>query len=239
MRIAKHIARTGVCSRRQAEVLITQNRIKLNGKLLKSPAINVSPSDEILLNNKPLPAMEKIRLFLYHKPAGLLTTHKDPQGRPTIFEKLPATLPRLLSVGRLDFNTQGLLLLTNDGDLSRKLELPASGITRRYKVRAFGNLRQEDLAPLANGLSVDGILYGSMQATLDRRQGDNIWLTISIKEGKNREVKKVLESLNLQVNRLIRVSYGPFQLRNLVKGQVQEVSRKFLKDYLAKFLEKT
>ena len=236
MRIAKFMARSGVCSRREAEALIAQKRVKLNGKVLSSPAINVSSQDKILFDDRPLPRIEPTRLFLYHKPSGLLTTHKDPEGRPTIFDNLPNNLPRVLSVGRLDYNTQGLLLLTNDGDLSRKLELPSTGWLRRYRVRAYGDLSQSDLDSLSRGISVDGVLYGSIEAELERRQGDNVWLTMSIREGKNREIKKVLESLGLQVNRLIRVSYGPFQLKHLGKGEVEEVRRRVLKDQLGTLL---
>lgn len=232
MRISKYMSRCGVCSRRDAESLIVSGRVKLNGEILRSPAINVSCDDLILLDDTPLPTMEPTRLFLYHKPSGCLTTHKDPEGRPTIFDNLPLGLPRLLSVGRLDYNTQGLLLLTNDGELSRTLELPSTGWRRCYRVRAYGSLSQSDLDTLSSGVSVDGVLYGSIDATLERRQGDNVWLTFCMSEGKNREIRRVLESLDLRVNRLIRVSYGPFELRDLPSGSVIEVRRKVLRSHL-------
>ena len=211
-RIAKAIARAGLCSRREAEAWIAAGRVALNGEVIASPARNVTRADRISVDGQPLPSRERTRLFLYHKPRGLLTSHADPGGRPTIFSALPKGLPRLISVGRLDINTEGLLLLTNDGSLARVLELPATGWLRRYRVRAHGRVTPEQLARLTAGITIDGIRYGPIEATLDRAQGSNVWLAFAIREGKNREVKNVLGHLGLKVNRLIRVSFGPFQL---------------------------
>jgi 23S rRNA pseudouridine2605 synthase len=222
-RIAKVIARAGLASRREAETWIAAGRVSVNGTIISSPALNVTPSDQILVDGAPLQARERTRLFLYHKPRGLMTTHSDPEGRDTIFRALPKGLPRLISVGRLDINTEGLLLLTNDGGLARILELPATGWLRRYRVRALGRVRQEALDRLRGGITIDGIRYGPIEATLDREQGANVWLTFGIREGKNREVRKVLESLGLKVNRLIRVAFGPFDLGDLDDGAVKEV----------------
>jgi 23S rRNA pseudouridine2605 synthase len=222
-RIAKVIARAGLASRREAEAWITAGRVSVNGALISSPALNVTPSDQIAVDGVPLRARERTRLFLYHKPRGLVTTHSDPQGRDTIFRALPKGLPRLISVGRLDINTEGLLLLTNDGGLARVLELPATGWLRRYRVRALGRVRQDALDQLRGGATIDGIHYGPIEATLDREQGANVWLTFGIREGKNREVRNVLESLGLKVNRLIRVAFGPFELGEIDDGEVKEV----------------
>ena len=222
-RIAKVIARAGLASRREVEGWITAGRVSVNGALISSPALNVTPSDHIAVDGRPLRARERTRLFLYHKPRGLVTSHSDPQGRDTIFRTLPKYLPRLMSVGRLDINTEGLLLLTNDGGLARVLELPATGWLRRYRVRAFGRVGQNALERLRAGATVDGIHYGPIEATLDREQGANIWLTFAVREGRNREVRKVLESLGLRVNRLIRVTFGPFELGELDDGEVKEV----------------
>jgi len=222
-RIAKVIARAGLASRREAETWITAGRVSVNGAVISSPALNVKPSDRITVDGTPLRARERTRLFLYHKPRGLMTTHSDPEGRDTIFRALPKGLPRLISVGRLDINTEGLLLLTNDGGLARILELPATGWLRRYRVRALGRVRQEALDRLRSGVTIDGVRYGPIEATLDREQGANIWLTFGIREGKNREVRKVLESLGLKVSRLIRVAFGPFDLGDLDDGSVKEV----------------
>jgi 23S rRNA pseudouridine2605 synthase len=201
--------------------------------VIASPALDVTPADRIVVDGAPLPARERTRLFLYHKPRGLVTTHADPQGRSTVFAALPRTLPRLLSVGRLDANTEGLLLLTNDGGLARALELPATGWMRRYRVRAHGRVRPEALAALRQGISIDGIRYGAIEAQLEREQGDNVWLTFAIREGKNREVKNVLGHLGLAVNRLIRVSFGPFQLGDLATGAVEEVRTRHLREQLS------
>src|SRR5262247_2237026 len=219
-RIAKAIARAGLCSRREAETWIAAGRVAVNGAVIASPARNVTPDDRIAVDGEPLPVRERTRLFLYHKPRGLLTTHADPGGRATIFAALPAGLPRLISVGRLDLNTEGLLLLTNDGSLARTLELPATGWLRRYRVRAHGRVGQDQLDRLRRGITIDGIRYGSIEATVDRTQGSNVWLTFAIREGKNREVRNVLGHLGLKVNRLIRVSFGPFQLAELETGAV-------------------
>ena len=222
-RIAKVIARAGLASRREAETWIAAGRVSVNGAIISSPALNVTPSDQIAVDGAPLRARERTRLFLYHKPRGLMTTHSDPEGRDTIFRALPKGLPRLISVGRLDINTEGLLLLTNDGGLARILELPVTGWLRRYRVRALGRVQQEALDRLRGGITLDGVRYGPIEATLDREQGANVWLTFGIREGKNREVRKVLESLGLKVNRLIRVAFGPFDLGDLDDGAVKEV----------------
>jgi 23S rRNA pseudouridine2605 synthase len=231
-RIAKVIARAGLCSRREAEAWIAAGRVAVNGAVIASPALNVTAADRISVDGKALPTRERTRLFLYHKPAGLVTTHADPQGRPTIFQALPKHLPRLISVGRLDLNTEGLLLLTNDGGLARVLELPTTGWLRRYRVRAHGRITQAALDALRSGVTIDGIRYGAIEATLDRAQGANVWLTFAIREGKNREVRNVLDHLGLKVNRLIRVSYGPFQLGDLPEGEVEEIKTRHLREQL-------
>lgn len=231
-RIAKVMARAGLCSRREAETWIAEGRVLVNGAVISSPALNVTASDKITIDGKPLPRAERTRLFLYHKPRGLVTTHADPEKRPTIFETLPKGLPRLISVGRLDLNTEGLLLLTNDGGLARTLELPQTGWLRRYRVRANGTIMQPQLDALRKGITIDGIRYGEIEAVLDRQQGANAWLTFAIREGKNREVRNVLEHLGLKVNRLIRVSYGPFQLGELKDGAVEEVRTRHLREQL-------
>jgi len=231
-RIAKVIARAGLCSRRDAEEWIAAGRVAVNGAAISSPALNVRPSDKITVDGAPLPQRERTRLFLYHKRRGLVTTHADPEGRPTIFNGLPKNLPRLISVGRLDFNTEGLLLLTNDGGLARVLELPQTGWLRRYRVRALGRVTQGQLDALRGGVEIGGIHYGPIEATFDREQGANVWLTIAIREGKNREVRNVMEHLGLKVNRLIRVSFGPFQLGELREGAVEEVRTRTLRDQL-------
>jgi len=231
-RIAKVIARAGLASRREAEAWITAGRVAVNGAVIFSPALNVTGADRITVDGEPLRSRERTRLFLYNKPRGLVTTHFDPQGRPTIFRALPKNLPRLISVGRLDLNTEGLLLLTNDGGLARVLELPATGWLRRYRVRAFGRVKQDALDRLRNGVTIAGVRYGPIEATLDREQGSNVWLTFAIREGKNREVRKVLEWLGLKVNRLIRVSYGPFLLGDLEDGAVEEVTTTVLREQL-------
>jgi 23S rRNA pseudouridine2605 synthase len=232
MRIAKVMARAGLCSRREAERWIADGRVTVNGKLLKTPAVEVSPADKVRVDGKPLPASEPVRLWRYHKPKGLVTTHADPQGRPTVFEKMPPEMPRVISIGRLDFNTEGLLLLTNDGTLARYLELPATGWARRYRVRAKGRVSTEQLAALKDGVTVEGVAYGPVDAAVDSVQGANMWLTIAIREGKNREVRKILTHLGLTVNRLIRVSFGPFQLLDLAPGAVEAVKRRVLAEQL-------
>ncbi len=235
-RIAKVIARAGLCSRREAETWIAAGRVAVNGKVIASPARNVTTADRIAVDGRELPRRERTRLFLYHKPRGLLTAHADPGGRPIIFSALPKGLPRLISVGRLDINTEGLLLLTNDGALARILELPATGWLRRYRVRAYGRVAQEQLDGLHAGITIDGIRYGPIAATLERAQGSNVWLTFAMREGKNREVKNVLGHLGLKVNRLIRVSFGPFQLGELAAGAIAEVKTRTLRDQLGERL---
>lgn len=227
-RIAKRLARAGLCSRRDAERWIVEGRVSVNGQVLDSPALNVTDSDKIVVDGKPLPQKESARLWRYHKPRGLITTHRDEQGRTTIFESLPKEMPRVISVGRLDLNSEGLLLLTNDGALSRYMELPSTGWKRRYRVRAFGTFDDSCIQRLREGVSVDGVKYGSIDATLDSAKGSNVWLTMGLTEGKNREVRRVLEHLGLTVNRLIRISYGPFQLGHLPEGAVEEVPAKTL-----------
>ena len=231
-RIAKVVSRAGLASRRDAEEWIVQGRVTVNGRVINSPALDVTASDVITVDGKPLPPRERTRLFLFHKPRGLMTTHADPEGRPTVFDNLPEGLPRLISIGRLDFNTEGLLLLTNDGGLARALELPDTGWLRRYRVRAHGEVTQAQLDQLKNGIEVDGVKYGPIDATLERDQGANIWLVFAIREGKNREVRNVLAHLGLEVNRLIRVSYGPFQLGELAEGEVEEVKTRVLREQL-------
>lgn len=231
-RIAKVMARAGLCSRREAEAWIAAGRVSVNGEKISSPALNVKPADKIEVDGKPMPVRERTRLFLYNKPRGLVTTNADPEGRPTIFSALPRGLPRLVTVGRLDMNTEGLLLLTNDGGLARVLELPDTGWLRRYRVRAHGSVTQPQLDALRKGITIEGIRYGEIEATLDRAQGANVWLTFAIREGKNREVRNVLEHLGLKVNRLIRVSYGPFQLGDLEDGAVEEIRTRHLREQL-------
>jgi 23S rRNA pseudouridine2605 synthase len=231
-RISKILARAGVASRRDVERMIMEGRVSLNGKLLDTPVVNVTLADKIEVDGMPIRGIERTRLWLYHKPAGLVTTNADPEGRPTVFDNLPEGLPRVMSIGRLDINTEGLLLLTNDGGLSRVLELPTTGWLRRYRVRAHGEIDQEALDKLKEGIAVDGVLYGSIDATLDRTQGHNVWITMGLREGKNREIKNVLGALGLEVNRLIRISYGPFQLGDLPEGQVLEVRGRTLREQL-------
>lgn len=231
-RIAKILARAGVASRREVERMIEEGRVKLNGKVLTSPAINVSGTENIEVDDKPIAKIERTRLWLYHKPQGLVTTNHDPEGRDTVFDNLPDDLPRVMSVGRLDINTEGLLLLTNDGGLARTLELPSTGWLRRYRVRAHGKIDQDKLDSLKDGIAVDGVLYGAIEATLDRTQGANQWITMGLREGKNREIKVVLGALGLEVNRLIRLSYGPFQLGELAQGKAVEVRGRLLRDQL-------
>lgn len=229
-RIAKVVARAGVCSRREAERQIEQGRIAVNGIVLTSPACVVTETDVVTVDGKPLPAKEKTRVWRYHKPAGLVTTRKDPQGRPTVFDSLPDTMPRVISIGRLDLNSEGLLLLTNDGEFARQMELPSTGWARRYRVRIHGEITPEMIDRLAKGVTINGVRYAPAQVTVDKKQGTNTWLTVSLKEGKNREIRRLMESFNLPVTRLIRVSYGPFQLGNLERGAVDEITGKALRE---------
>ena len=226
------VSRAGLASRRDAEEWIVQGRVTVNGRVINSPALDVTANDVITVDGKPLPPRERTRLFMFHKPRGLMTTHADPEGRPTVFDNLPEGLPRLISIGRLDFNTEGLLLLTNDGGLARALELPDTGWLRRYRVRAHGEVTQGQLDELKKGVEVDGVKYGPIDATLERDQGANVWLVFAIREGKNREVRNVMAHLGLEVNRLIRISYGPFQLGELEEGQVEEIKTRVLRDQL-------
>lgn len=235
-RIAKVMARAGVASRRDSEAMIAEGRVSVNGKVLESPALDIGPNDVVLIDGEPLPARERTRLWLYHKPRGLVTTNHDPEGRPTVFDALPEDLPRVLSIGRLDINTEGLLLLTNDGGLARMLELPETGWLRRYRVRAFGSVTQDKLDTLRDGVTIEGVSYGPVVARFERQQGSNTWLTVDLREGKNREVKTVLEHLGLDVNRLIRVSFGPFQLADLAEGEADEVRSRVIRDQLGEDL---
>lgn len=233
-RIAKFLARAGIASRREAERLIEQGIITVDGKTLTSPAFKVLPGMEVRVDGARVGAKEPARLWRYHKPPGLVTTHKDPQGRPTVFDSVGGRLPRVISIGRLDLTTEGLLLLTNDGALARRLELPSTGWVRRYRVRAYGPADPKKLAALADGVTIDGIAYKPIKAELDQFQGGNAWITISLTEGKNREVRKVMEHLGLKVNRLIRTAYGPFQLGALKKDAIEEVTTKQLREQLGK-----
>lgn len=237
-RIAKVMARAGLCSRRDAEAWILDGRVRVDGKVLETPALCVTRHNRIMIDGKLLPQAEATRLWLYYKPRGLVTTHKDELGRQTIFQTLPPELPRVISVGRLDLNSEGLLLLTNDGELARHLELPSTGWVRRYRVRLHGHVDGAELAKLGHGITIDGIHYGSITASLDRQQGDNAWLTVSLQEGKNRELRRVFEFLGWPVSRLIRTSYGPFQLGTLEPGGIKIVAPKILNDQLGSFLGK-
>lgn len=239
MRIAKAMARAGLCSRREAERWIADGRVSVNGEVLKTPAIEVKPSDRVLVDGRPLPVAEPAQLWRYNKPKGMVTTHNDPQGRPTVFDNLPPALPRVISVGRLDFNTEGLILLTNDGELARHLELPTTGWMRRYRVRAKGRVTQTDLDKLIEGVEIEGVRYGPVEAAIDSAQGANMWLSVGIREGKNREVRKLLAYLGLEVNRLIRVSFGPFQLLELKPGEAEPVKRRTLAGELGSKLAAT
>ncbi len=231
-RIAKFMARSGVCSRRDAEELIRQKRVTVNGEIVETPAFNVDGTEKILLDGEKLPRIDDTRLWLYYKPVGLLTTHKDTQDRQTVFANLPAGMPRVISVGRLDLNSEGLLLLTNNGELSRKLELPENGWSRRYKVKVHGFLDKKKLATLGQGVTVDGINYGPVKVEIETEKGTNAWLIVTLNEGKNREIRKLMKSVGLDVARLIRLSYGPFQLGSLKKGEVREVHQKVLREQL-------
>ncbi len=238
--MAKALARAGIASRREVERLIAEGKVALNGAPLTTPAVNVTPGDVLTVDGKLVAAAEPTRLFRYHKPAGLVTSHNDPRGRPTVFAALPPGLPRLISIGRLDLNSEGLLLLTNDGELARALELPSSGWQRRYRARAYGRIDQTRLDTLKDGITVEGVRYGPIDARLDKAKdgptGANLWLTLTLAEGKNREVRRVLEALGLTVNRLIRLAYGPFALATLEIGAVEEVGPRVIRDQLAELV---
>ena len=231
-RLAKFMARTGLCSRRQAEEYIKQERVSVNGQFVLTPAFNVEGDEKILFDGEPLPELEKTRLWLYYKPVGYVTTHKDEKGRQTVFDILPSSMPRVVSVGRLDMNSEGLLLLTNNGALARELELPKNAWSRRYRVRVHGKIDEEKMAQLQEGVVIDGEVYGKVSIVIDQKTGTNTWLTITLNEGKNREIRKLMKFIGLEVARLIRVSYGPFQLGSLKKGEVKEVAQKVLKEQL-------
>jgi len=238
-RIAKVLSRAGVASRREAERMIEAGLVTVNGKIINSPALNVTASDKITVEGKPVNAPEPPRLWLYHKPTGLVTTDRDEKGRETIYDALPEDMPRVMSIGRLDINSEGLLLLTNDGGIKRKLELPSTGWLRRYRVRVNGRPTDDVLEPLRRGIAADGERFQPMQVTLDRQQGANAWLTVGLREGKNREIRRALAEIDLSVNRLIRISYGPFQLGDLKQGEVEEVRRKLMRDQLGLDTEAT
>jgi 23S rRNA pseudouridine2605 synthase len=231
-RIAKVLARAGLCSRRDAERWVAEGRVAVDGKVLTSPALTVTAANDVRVDGMPLPEPDRARLWRYHKPAGLVTTHRDEKNRPTVFAALPKELPRLISVGRLDLNSEGLLLLTNDGALARRLELPATGWLRRYKVRVHGLVEETRLAALDKGVRIDGISYGPINARLERQQGSNAWIALALREGRNREVRRVLEHLGYPVTRLIRLAYGPFQLGHLPRGGIEEVTGKVLAEQL-------
>lgn len=232
-RIAKRLARAGLCSRREAETWIANGRVRVNDKKITTPAFNVTPNDRVAVDGKPIAEADKTRLWLYHKPAGLVTTHKDEQGRKTVFDVLPKDMPRVISIGRLDLNSEGLLLLTNDGALSRKLELPSTGWIRRYRVRSFGTIMPDMLERMRKGMTIEGVRYQGIEVTQEEGGGANRWLVVALKEGKNREIRKIFEHFGLKVNRLIRLSYGPFQLGSLRMGEVKEVPGKVLKSFIS------
>jgi 23S rRNA pseudouridine2605 synthase len=240
-RVAKALARAGAASRREVERLIEQGRVALNGQVLTHPAVKVGAGDILTVDGEVIAAAEPTRLFRYHKPQGLLTSHTDPKGRPTVFSALPPGLPRLISIGRLDLNSEGLLLLTNDGGLARALELPTAGLVRRYRARAFGRITQDKLDKLKDGITVEGVRYGSIEAKLDKAKesegGANLWITVALTEGKNREVRRVFEAIGLQVNRLIRLSYGPFALGTLAPGEVEEVGPRVIREQLTEYID--
>jgi 23S rRNA pseudouridine2605 synthase len=233
-RVAKWLARAGVASRRDVEKLISEGVVVLNGTKVEHPATFVSPGDIVQVRGAVVDPPDRTRLFRYHKPEGLITSHRDPEGRKTVFESLPPGLPRVVSVGRLDLNSEGLLLLTNDGGLARRLELPATGWIRRYRVRVFGDVPPAALAGLAQGVTVDGVRYGPIEADVDVRKGANVWLSVSLREGRNREVRKVMAHLGFSVTRLIRVAYGPFQLGSLPPGALDEVPPRILREQMPK-----
>lgn len=236
-RIAKFLARSGIASRRESEKLIEDGRIKVNGKTLTTPAFKVTNKDVVLFDNNPIAAKEPPRLWRYHKPDGLVTSHKDEKGRETVFDTLPKEMGRVISVGRLDITSEGLLLLTNDGELARQLELPSTAWQRKYRVRAYGHITQADLDTLKDGIKIDGIKTGPIEAELERQKGDNAWIAVTLREGKNREVRRAMETLKLHVNRLIRVSYGPFQLGGLAKGEIEEVKTRVLRQQVGHLVD--
>lgn len=229
-RIAKVMARAGLCSRREAERWIEQGRVMVDGKKLKTPACTVTEANEVVVDGKPLAGNQETKVWRYHKPTGLIVSHGDPEGRPTVFDKMPPGMPRVISVGRLDINSEGLLLLTNNGELARHMERPDTGWIRRYRVRVNGRVDEKSLEKLEKGITISGIRYGAIKASLDRQQGANAWITMALTEGKNREIRKVMEHLGYRVTRLIRTTYGPFQLGNMERGAVTEVSRKMLRE---------
>jgi 23S rRNA pseudouridine2605 synthase len=236
-RVAKRIARAGVGSRREAERWIEAGRVAVDGTVLTSPAVLVTAANLVTVDGVALPEVQAARLFRYHKPAGLLTTAHDPKGRATIYDRLPADLPRLMPIGRLDLTSEGLLLLTNDGGLKRRLELPTTGWLRRYRVRVHGRVEEARLAALARGITVDGFDYGPIEAEVDRVQGSNVWLKVALREGKNREIRRIMEHFGWPVSRLIRLSFGPFQLGGLAPGAVEEVKGKVLREQLGALLD--
>ena len=233
-RIAKYLARAGVASRRDAERLIGEGKVKLNNAVITHPATFVVPGDLVTIGGKLVEEPDRTRLWRYHKPEGLVTTHRDPEGRPTVFDKLRHQLPRVISIGRLDLTSEGLLLLTNDGALARVLELPTTGWIRRYRVRVHGEVEPKALAALANGVTIDGVRYAPIEAGLDAKKGENAWLTVSLREGRNREIRRVMAHLGLEVSRLIRIAYGPFQLGTLARGGIEEVPTRVLREQLPK-----
>jgi len=240
-RIAKRLARAGVASRREVERMIEAGRVAVDGKVLTSPAFNVTDKNVIAVDGKVIGAAEEPRVWRYHKSAGTLTTNRDPQGRPTIFDKLPPGMPRVVTIGRLDFNTEGLLLLTNDGALARHLELPQNAWTRHYRVRVYGRVDEGKLKKLEKGAEIEGVKYEPIKVEVERekKEGANTWLFVSLREGKNREIRKVMEHLGLQVTRLLRVAFGPFQLGKLPRGAMEEIPRRVLRESLGKFFEKS
>ncbi|MDX8351038.1 pseudouridine synthase [Cognatiyoonia sp. IB215182] len=231
-RIAKVLSRAGIASRREAERMVADGRVSVNGKVIDSPALNVTGVDRVTVDGKPVGDPDPPRLWLYHKPAGLVTTERDEKDRPTVFASLPEAMPRVMSVGRLDLNSEGLLLLTNDGTVKRRLELPSTGWLRRYRVRINGSVSEAKLDELRKGITVEGVAYQPMEVTFDRQQGANAWLTVALREGKNREIRRAMGALGVTVNRLIRVSYGPFQLGGLKAGEVEELKQRVVRDQL-------